>query len=193
MPRVREFEPEEVLQECMELFWKQGYVDTSMRDVASHTGVAHAGLYSAFGSKRSLFVRCLNRYRDTILRPMMMPVAAPESGRAEIEGFFAGLGEAMSAGMFTWGCFLCNSAVEFADDGGPILKEVRENFEQMLAAFEGALRRAKDRGEVRATLDPAAMASALVGAFAGAAVMLRAGIPVPQVLGGIDVTLSRLD
>ena len=99
----------------------------------------------------------------------------------------------MAQGAFVNGCFLCNSAIEFGDDGGPILKQIRENFGRMLAAFEGALRRARDRGEVRSDLDPAASASALVGAFAGAALLLRGRIATDQVLAGMNIALNQMD
>ena len=52
MPRVREFDPDVALEKAIQLFWHKGYAETSMRDLVAHTGVAHAGLYSAFGSKR---------------------------------------------------------------------------------------------------------------------------------------------
>lgn len=62
MTRTREFDVNETLDRAMHLFWKKGYVETSVRDLVEYTGVAHAGLYSAFGDKEGLFKAAVRKY-----------------------------------------------------------------------------------------------------------------------------------
>ena len=45
MPRLREFDPQTVLAEATQIFWRNGYADTSMEDIVSETGVSRYGLY----------------------------------------------------------------------------------------------------------------------------------------------------
>ena len=55
MPRTREFDPDQALEQALGLFWQRGYADTSMEDLVEVTGVSRYGLYGAFGNKRELF------------------------------------------------------------------------------------------------------------------------------------------
>jgi len=55
MPRVKLFDEKEVLTKAMNLFWKQGYAATSIRDLVNHLGINRASLYGTFGDKEQLF------------------------------------------------------------------------------------------------------------------------------------------
>ncbi|MBQ8106528.1 MAG: helix-turn-helix transcriptional regulator, partial [Afipia sp.] len=62
MARPREFEEGVVLDAAMECFWNRGYEATSMRDLVDKTGITGASLYNAFGDKRAIYQRALDRY-----------------------------------------------------------------------------------------------------------------------------------
>ena len=64
MARPREFDEAAVLDAAIERFWQSGYEATSVRDLADEMNIAGASLYNAFGDKRSLYERALNRYLD---------------------------------------------------------------------------------------------------------------------------------
>src|ERR1700745_1116065 len=68
MARPREFDEAAVLDAAIERFWHSGYEATSVRDLADEMNIAGASLYNAFGDKRSLYVRALNRYLDQTFR-----------------------------------------------------------------------------------------------------------------------------
>ncbi len=65
MPRPREFNEAAVVDRAMDAFWTNGYANTSPAQLAEATGVAKGSLYNAFGRKRELFDRALDRY-DTV-------------------------------------------------------------------------------------------------------------------------------
>ncbi|PSQ77664.1 MAG: TetR family transcriptional regulator, partial [Bacteroidetes bacterium QH_7_62_13] len=44
MPRTKEFNPEAVLEQAMELFWEQGFEATSAQDLVDHTGLNRSSL-----------------------------------------------------------------------------------------------------------------------------------------------------
>ncbi len=75
---------------------------------------------------------------------------------------------------FRAGCMVCNSAVDRAQED----PEVADNFQRLLdrqvAAFRNALTRAKEKGEVREDLDPAAAADVLAATQTAMALFLRA-------------------
>ena len=192
MPRVREFDPDVALEKAIKLFWRKGYAETSMRDLVEFTGVAHAGLYSAFGSKRNVFKAALAHYRDTTMTQFLQPLESSTSGRAEVEGFFDGILQLIGGGHFENGCFMVNTGIEFGDEAGDILTLVADHMERMVMAFRAALGRAKARGEVPDSLDPETTAEFLVSVFNGIAVFARARSPFSRIEHSVQVALKEL-
>ena len=193
MARVREFDPEEALEKALALFWRNGYAETTMRDVVAHTGVAHAGLYSAFGSKHDLFKAALIHHRNTTMAWLLRDLESPEAGRAAVEHFFETLLTIIKRGDFENGCFMLNTGIAFGGKDDAIMANVHAHLEQMVKAFAEALERARERGEVRAELDPRATAEFFVSVFNGTAAFARARVPYDRIERSVRTALKELD
>ena len=193
MARNREFDPEQALEKALELFWRDGYAETTMRDVVTYTGVAHAGLYNAFGGKQELFKKALIHHRNTNMAWLLKDLESPGSSRPEIEGFFETILHIIKTGNFENGCFMVNTGIAFGGKSDEIMNNIHSHIEQMVQAFQGALLRAKEKGEVRANLDPQATAEFLVTVFNGSATLARARSPFDRIERGIRVALKELD
>lgn len=172
MARAREFDPQEALGKAMELFWRQGYAETSMRDLVAHTGVAHAGLYSAFGDKRGLYERALQLYADTVISELLEAIETPDASRPEIEKFFADIVAAAREGLFEHGCLLCNAVGVLEPE---IVARFEAYIERVNVAFHAALIRAQKKGEVGADVDIDVLADLMSGSFHGGGLLIRAG------------------
>lgn len=94
--RKRGFDDQVALQTAMELFWRQGYEGTSVADLTKALGINPPSLYAAFGSKRDLFEKALDRYmceRTVQLKEAMAQPTAHEAvldlltGRVEVFTF----------------------------------------------------------------------------------------------------------
>jgi TetR/AcrR family transcriptional repressor of nem operon len=191
--RVREFNPRVALDKAMRLFWRKGYAETSVRDLVEHTGVAHAGLYAAFGGKRELYRAALEHYDATFGNFLIGPLERPDASRPEIEAFFATILDAVKKKRFVDGCFMCNTAVEFGNESDDIVLKSKDNVERMTAGFRNALKQAHVRGQVRADLEPAATASFLTSVFHGIAVLARAKAPTRRIEESVHMALRVLD
>ena len=193
MARNREFDPDKALDKALELFWHKGYAETSMRDVVEYTGVAHAGLYSAFGSKRNLYKTALERHRDVNMTHLLSMLESPAAGRAEIEQFFMMMLNIVKTGNFSDGCFMANTAVSFGTEPSDILDIFTEHVERMEAGFRSALENAKAKEELSADLDPLAVADMLVTIFNGMAVLARGGLEYGRIERSVQTALKLLD
>lgn len=60
--RPREFDPDQVEDAAMRLFWARGFDGVSISDVTAATGVNRRSIYAEFGSKEKLFERATRRY-----------------------------------------------------------------------------------------------------------------------------------
>jgi AcrR family transcriptional regulator len=60
--RPREFDADDALQRALRVFWKKGYLGTSLSDLTEAMGINRPSLYAAFGNKEQLFRRVLALY-----------------------------------------------------------------------------------------------------------------------------------
>jgi len=64
MGRPRTFNEDDALLAAMNTFWAKGYDGTSMKDLTAAMGISGPSLYSAFGDKRELYLKTIDRYAD---------------------------------------------------------------------------------------------------------------------------------
>ena len=64
MARSKEFDEEHALALAMDLFWRQGYENTSLADLIQEMGIARQSLYDTFGDKRTLYLKAMAFYRQ---------------------------------------------------------------------------------------------------------------------------------
>ncbi len=62
MAGKKQFDVEAALDAAMIEFWRAGYADTSLDDLSRATGLNRSSIYSSFGDKDTLFLRCMERY-----------------------------------------------------------------------------------------------------------------------------------
>ncbi|MFD8290314.1 TetR/AcrR family transcriptional regulator [Streptomyces lavendulae] len=62
MAGKKQFDVDVALDAAMVQFWRAGYADTSLDDLSRTTGLNRSSIYSSFGDKDSLYLRCLDRY-----------------------------------------------------------------------------------------------------------------------------------
>src|ERR1700674_1550160 len=61
--RPRAYDPDVALAQAIDTFWDAGYAGTSLDDLSAATGMNRPSLYGAFGDKRALYLKALERYR----------------------------------------------------------------------------------------------------------------------------------
>ena len=191
MARTREFDEDDALERAMHLFWEQGYARTSVRDLVAATGVAHAGLYAAFGDKRGLFDAALERYANTFTTRHFGALEAKGAGREEIEAFFASVVDATRDGQFRYGCLMASTANEFGG-ASDVPAAVGANLARQIRAFANALRNARRAGTVGDDIDVLAVAKGWVVTFHGLSTLARAGAPLDVVRGAVRASLASV-
>ena len=114
MPRVREFDPQTVLADATQIFWRNGYADTSMEDIVSQTGVSRYGLYGTFGNKKELLIAAIRHYDETMNQLLMASLQDPEASLPAIIDYWRTIAEHAKDETFCAGCLIVNVAVEVA-------------------------------------------------------------------------------
>jgi pimeloyl-ACP methyl ester carboxylesterase len=62
----REFDRDVALQEAMLVFWRKGFLATSMNDLCDAMGIRSPSLHATFGSKEALYIEAVGHYAKTI-------------------------------------------------------------------------------------------------------------------------------
>jgi TetR/AcrR family transcriptional regulator, transcriptional repressor for nem operon len=192
MVRTRAFDPAEALNRAMELFSTRGYSETSMDDLVKATGVSRYGLYGTFGNKRELFEQALERYADRMGRKSFLRLLEPDASLADIRRIFEERIQILESSGRARGCMLSQTAMELAPHDSEI-KDVLQRFIKRIAkTFAVGLDAAKEKGQVRASLDTRAAADFLTGALFGLAVLASSGLPRETLDHFVDNTISSL-
>lgn len=181
MARTREFDPEELLVKAVYVFWKNGFADTSMRDIVDATGVAHAGLYNAFGSKRDLYKKCLKLYSKNFSNIAFKQLEAKDSDIANVHIFFDVVLGGIKDGRFKTGCLIGNTVIEFDASSTDIIDLSLKFMDDLTKAFEVALTHAQAKGQFDKSRDVKMFAQFLTTYFYGLMTMVRAGMPLNKI------------
>src|SRR5271165_7333790 len=116
--RPRAFEPETALTQAMDVFWQDGFADTSLDELSAATGLNRPSLYGAFGDKRALYLQAYRRYREHVRESFAPLFAEPAPLRDKLRRILlAALDLYLSGEEGPRGCFtvLTGSSDAIAD------------------------------------------------------------------------------
>ena len=152
----------------MHEFWAHGYRDTSVDDLVRVTGVRPGSLYNAFpGGKRGLFLETLHRYSNLVVPEKLGALERSGAGLPELRAYFDGLVQDLSTPEGRIGCLMVNSAVELAAEDSEVGELVRGHMSRLERNAERALRNAKRRRELPASVNPRVKATQLMATGMG--------------------------
>lgn len=191
MARTPEFDRDAVLTSAMDAFWEHGYDGTSMADLLAATGLSRSSLYAGFGGKHDLFLASYDCYRQQQavgLRDALDGHASPHGIRV----FFERIVDGASDPRQQFGCMSTNQAAERGARDEEVRARVDEDFQQLEDAFAAHLREGQSAGTVPADVDVGAAAGALVTAFSGFQLTVRAGLDRTRLHRALDHLFAPL-
>lgn len=173
MARPREFDEAAVLDAAIERFWQRGYEATSVRDLADEMNIAGASLYNAFGDKRSLYARALNRYLDQTFRERIRRIEPATSPREAISTFLQEIIKRSLTDKQRRGCMLVNSAIESAPFDPDFLSIVARFLDEVEAFFFRCVSKGQKDGSVTRDHSAEDLSKSLLGILLGIRVLAR--------------------
>jgi len=175
MARLREFDEDRALDAAVDCFWSRGYEATSVRELAREMGIGGASLYNAFGDKRTLFARVLERYANRSTRERIARLEASHRPREAIRAFLAEVIERSLKDTDCKGCLLVNSALDVAPHDVELGRAVAVYLEEIRAFFRRNVDAANKAGETPRGTDADALSIHLLGVLMGMRVLARTG------------------
>jgi len=190
--RPRAYQPEVALARALDVFWKEGFAATSLDDLSAATGMNRPSLYGAFGDKRELYIKSYQAYRDHARARMGEAFAADLPVRQMLERIYAiALDMYLSGKDGPRGCFTVMTATSEAVFDPAIRELVMSGLVETDRFFARIFRRAQERGELAASVDPQVLAQLASATLHTIAVRARAQMPRTEldaiVKGALDV------
>ncbi len=175
MARHKAFDEDRALDLAVDCFWHRGYEGTSVRDLAESMGIGNASLYNAYGDKRALFTRSLERYANRSMRERIARLEANHQSKEAIVAFIAEIIDRSVKDPDRKGCLLVNSALDVAPHDREIGKVVGRYLGEIRAFFHRNLKAARRAGHVPKRLDVEETSDHLLGVLLGIRVLARTG------------------
>lgn len=173
MPRPKEFDEAEVLDQALELFRARGFKHTSFNDLVSELGVSRQSLYDTYGDKHALYHAALKRYLQRALDSMRRKFDETTPVREAFAAFYDG----MIAGACSHGspgCLIVNSMVELSPHDADTRALAQTHAREIEGLFVSRLSAAQRKGEIAKSKDPVALARFFYHSILGLAVASRA-------------------
>ena len=138
-------------------------------------GIGGASLYNAFGGKRALFARVLERYANRSSRERIARLEAGHRPREAIRAFLAEVIDRSIKDRERKGCLLVNSALDVAPHDAELGRVVTGYLEEIRAFFRRNVVAASEAGETPPGTDAETLSIHLLGVLMGMRVLARTG------------------
>lgn len=162
-----------ILETAKELFYRNGYLASSVDDIIAQARVSKSNFYYHFKSKEDLGLevlrnRCLEFHEGiecSLLNDELRPL--DRLGR-----FFALVAETREA-KTSGGCPFGNLVAEMSEHSERFRKQLSDMFGSLAGAIAEVVEDGQKRGEIRADVDPSEVAGMVVQTLQGAQLMLK--------------------
>jgi len=192
MGRPKTFDEDTALAAAAQLFWSNGYDGTSMVQLEDGMGMGRQSIYNAFGDKRELFLKALERYVQENGAQVESTLRAPGRGLEAIQRHFEHLVAFGTGDGPRRGCLVTNSILEIGEKDAAVADRCSVNQSEVQRAFEYALRGAVADGDLRESVDIEATARMLLAQAYGLSVLSKAGASRQELLESVRELLARI-
>lgn len=193
MARPTRFSREEILEKAMQAFWNEGYNATGMSDLVNITDLKPGSLYTAFKSKRELFLATLDHYGQQSVARVEQALNTEASPLAAIRRLLHRLAREAASEEGKRSCLMVNTVLELARQDKDIQAKVNQHFKQIEALLRHRLQQAQACGELAPDKDPKALAAFLITNIWGLRVLGGTAPSPKRARDIVNLTLSVLD
>ena len=148
MSRKKEFDPDQVVEKAIQIFWDRGYENTSMQDLLTFLGIGRGSFYDTFSSKHHLFLLALKGYSREQLQGLKALLETMELEEAITWIFNSQVEESLSDSR-SKGCFLTNTTAELAARDKDISDILSRHRSRCLELLEGAFSATKSKRDAQ--------------------------------------------
>lgn len=112
MGRTKIFEENVALGKAMRLFWRQGYANTSIKQLLNEMDMLNGSFYHAFKDKKTIYLKALEHYNQEVTHKRQAALLANDDFSKGIRSFFTEIFKTLESKDEPKGCLVVNSLVD---------------------------------------------------------------------------------
>ena len=147
-----------VLERSVQLASREGLEGLTIGGLAADLAVHKSSVFALFGSKEELQLATLAAARAILIEQVIAPALPSEEGLPRLLAIGEAWCDYLLSDVFAGGCFLCAASAEMDGRPGPVRDAVVAVMREWLAVLSANIEAAVAAGDLRAELDPAALA-----------------------------------
>lgn len=147
-----------VLERSVQMASRDGLEGLTIGVLAADLGVHKSSVFALFGSKEELQLATLAAARGILIDLVIVPALAYEQGLPRLSAIGEAWCDYLASDVFAGGCFLCAASTEMDGRPGPVRDAVAAVMREWVAVLGANVETAIAAGDLRADVDPAAMA-----------------------------------
>ncbi len=187
--RPREFDREAALHSAMLVFWKKGFVATSMNDLCEAMGIRSPSLYAAFGSKEDLYLEAVGRYNAAADSLIWDHIEDGPTAKDGVRNVLLAAASVLPGGAgIPSGCMVNLAAGDGCAES--IAKTVKTARHGGLKAFRSGIKRAVASGELSRSTNVDQLSRFYLGVVQGMAIQARDGATRAELTGTAEVAMN---
>lgn len=173
--RPRNYDPDLALEAALQAFAERGFAGTSLDDLSAATGMNRPSLYAAFGDKKAIYRKSVDKFNREFLDRLGQALFAGASLEDDLVGFYlAAFPVYLAGGDTPRGCpVLCTAVVEAVGDAD-VQADLAGALDQIDGALTARIQHARDEGDLRPSADPARLGRLAAALLHSLALRLRA-------------------
>jgi AcrR family transcriptional regulator len=176
--RPRKFDEAQILDVARDLFWRQGYEGTSLKDLTAAMGITPPSLYAAFGSKEGLYRRALDRYAQTYGAQLLEGMAEERDLKRAFARLIENCVTQFGAGTVPPGCMISTGLLGCAPENDAVARDLTARRMAMADLLHARLQ--ADRDQLPPDTDLASLANYFAMSIEGLSVQARDGLDRAQ-------------
>ena len=174
----------------MLVFWRKGFLATSMNDLCDSMGIRSPSLYAAFGGKEALYLEAVEHYARTIGPSVWGHLSAGPTARAGVENLLmTAIAALPECGATPAGCMVALSAVG-EECPGEIPGTLRKFRVQCLELLRSRLNEALAAGELSSSQDVDRLSRFYFGIYQAIAIQARDGATAAELEGLVRTAMA---
>ncbi len=176
MARPPKFDDDEILDRAMTVFWRDGWSQTSIRDLEAELEMKAPSIYRRFGSKDGLGAAVVDHYVDRVVQRRVGRYLDGDGDPIDnVRTFLERSVRRSGDDGRLWGCLVTTSVLDAGQGDAAIVEARRRGFDTIEEGLRRELHRAADEGRLAAGVDAEDATAALALAMQGLMTLSRSG------------------
>ena len=173
--RPRTFDETEALDRALSVFWEKGYEGASLADLTAAMGINRPSLYAAFGDKKGLFMRALDRYLAGPAAFTVEVIEGAATAREAASALLHAMADNLTACGRPKGCLAVHGALTCSSEGADVARELARRRLDLELVLRRRFERAAAQGDLAPGVAPEALAKFVATVAHGMGVQAKSG------------------